>query len=168
MTLQNYISSLSIEKQLKLAVRLAKLALPIWENYAGKNKLAYRDSVVGLKHTVIKDLLKETIDLIEQYPVLDKPDNSDGSEDKILTLYRKFSDPVIALQDSDWELPDEVTQTFYSIYNLIDTIIEGRQIHFSGISFYVSINQVIDALDISETLSSDEIDKILDDIQNEK
>jgi len=163
MTLHDYINTLSKEAQLKLAIRLAKLALPIWDNYAKKNKLAYHESVVGVKHTLIKDLLQETIETIESSSILQNTDIPVENEDKLLLLYRQFSDPVIALQDNDWQLPDEVIQTFYAVYNLIDTIIDSRQIKFSGTSFYVSINQAINALETSETLTFDEINKLLEE-----
>ncbi len=49
-TLQEYIDSLSKEKRFEIAIALAKLTLPIWDKYADKNDLTYRDTVVGLTH----------------------------------------------------------------------------------------------------------------------
>jgi hypothetical protein len=78
----------------------------------------------------------------------------------------QFDDPIIALQDTDWELPNEVQKTFYAVYNLIDTLMGKKKTVFEESSIYVSINQAIDALETSKTLTFDEINKILIDIKN--
>ena len=65
MTLQNFCDSLPEDKKIQLAIRLAKLTMPIWNNYADKHKLSYRDSIVGLKHTIERNMLEETLKEIE-------------------------------------------------------------------------------------------------------
>jgi hypothetical protein len=67
MTFQEFANSLPKEKQFELALKLTKLRLPIWDNFADKNKLSYRDIVVGLTHTVDRKLLQNTIDTVEEY-----------------------------------------------------------------------------------------------------
>ena len=108
MSLQKYIESLSKEKQFSLAIKLAKFALPIWDKFADKNELSYRDSIAGIKHTVDKNLLNDTIVSAENYLRSNKLDFNEGETD----LYKKFIDPIVALQDDDWDLPDEVLKTF--------------------------------------------------------
>ena len=112
MILQDYTNNLPKDKQFNLAIRLTKLAIPIWDNYANKNALTYRDTVVGLTHAVDKHLLLNTIDTVEKHLQINKSDN------KLYNIRRQYADPVVALQDFDWELPEEVQATFYSVYNL--------------------------------------------------
>jgi hypothetical protein len=158
MSLQKFIESLSEENQFRLAIKLAKRALPIWNKFADKTELSYRDSVAGLKHTVDKSLLKDALESVENYL---KNKRSDFSEEET-NLYKKFIDPIVALQDDDWELPDEVLKTFYSVYILIEALIDNEKPVFGNSSLYVSINHSIDALVYSKTLSTDEINGILD------
>jgi hypothetical protein len=160
LTLQKYTDNLPKDKQFDLAIRLTKLALPIWDNYANKNALTYRDTVVGLIHSVDRHLLSNTIDTVEEHLHLNKSDN------KLSNIRRQYDDPVVALQDTDWELPDEVQATFYSVYNLLDACLGKVRTTFEELTIYVSINQAADALMKSKMMTVDEINNILDDIQN--
>ena len=160
LTLQEYIDSLPSDKQFDIAVRLTKLALPIWENYANENELTYRDTVVGLTHLVDKNLLVKTVNTVEQHLHLKK------SSQALSDLRKKLDDPIVALQDTDWELPDEVQKTFYSIFNLLETCLGKMQTTFGESTIYVSINQAVDALETSKQLTFDEIKKILYDEKN--
>ena len=67
MSLQKFIESLSDENQFRLAIKLARRALPIWDKFADKTELTYRDSVAGLKHSVDKNLLRDAVDSVENY-----------------------------------------------------------------------------------------------------
>jgi hypothetical protein len=166
MTLQEFIQSLDVNKQLELTIKLAKLILPVWEKYALNNSLSYYDSVAGLKHSVNKNLLFETIMEIES---CFRADNScallTGNE-KLIKLYKEFQDPVVALQDSDWELYDEAEKCFYSVYNLLEYVICSKQNNNDESTLYVSINQAIDALETSGTMKPDEIKYILQEFKN--
>jgi len=158
MSLQKYIDCLTKENQFKLAIKLARLALPVWDKFADRTELTYMDSVTGSKHTVDKDLLLRVIESIENNLM----DNRFDLNDEETKLYKMFIDPIVALQDNDWELPDEVLKTFYSVYILIEALIDGGKPSFGNSSLYISINHSIDALVYSRTLSSDEINRILD------
>jgi len=168
MSLQKYTGSLPEDKQFKVAIRLARLALSIWQNYADKNTLTYRDTVVGLTHVVDRDLLKNTIDEVEAFLNKNEIKRRIGGKSKLLELRKEFDDPIIALQDNDWELPNEVQKTFYAVYNLIDTLLGKKKTAFNELTIYVSINQLAEALETSDTLTFDEIHIILDGIQNGK
>ena len=166
MTLQKYTDSLSKDGRFKVAIRLTKLALPIWDNYADKNPLTYRDTVVGLTHTLDKKILKDTIDAVETYLNSNKIKKIIGGTSELREIRRQFDDPIVALQDTDWQLPDEVQKTFYAVYNLIDTLLVKEKTVFDESTIYVSINQAADALETSKTLTFDDINQILDDIKN--
>ena len=118
MTLQEYIASLPKGKQFGLAIKLAKLVLPIWANYAEENELSYRDTVVGLRHQVDKALLQNTVEVVETHLSLGKWKKFKDGKRALLKLRVQFDDPVVALQDTDWELPDEVLNTFYAVNEL--------------------------------------------------
>ncbi len=166
MTLKKYSESLPKDIRFKVAIKLIKLALPIWENFADKNQLKYRDTVVGLTHTVDKDILKNSIDAVEIYLNSNKIRKIIGGKSKLIEIRRQFDDPIVALQDADWELPDDVPKIFYSVYNLLDELLGKKKTAFDKSTIYVAINQAIDALDTSETLTVGEINKILDDVRN--
>ncbi len=161
MTLQEYTDSLPKDKQFDLALRLIKLSLPVWNSYAEKNKLSYRDTVVGLTHSVDKKLLQNAIDTVGEYLHLNKLKKFIDGKKELLELRRQFDDPIVALQDTDWELPDEVQKIFYAVYNLIDTLVGKEQTVFGDSTIYVSINQVLNALQTSKMLTVDEIKVIL-------
>lgn len=166
MTLQKYTDTLPKDRQLKLAIQLTRLTLPIWDNYANTNPLTYRDTVVGLTHTVDKKILKDTIDAVERYLNSNKIEQIINGTKELKEISGQFDDPIVALQDTDWELPDEVKKTFYAVYNLIETLLGKEKTVFDESTIYVSINQAIDALETSKSITSGDINKILDDIKN--
>ena len=163
MTLEEYIENLPKDKQFDIAIRLTKLLLPIWDRYADKNKLTYRDTVVGLNHSVDRTLLKNTIDAVEKYISTNLINKVIIKNTDLLSLSRQFSDPIVALQDIDWELPKEVEKTFYAVHNLLDAALGKEMLVFNESTIYVTINQAIDALDSSKTMTKEEIRKVLYD-----
>ena len=158
MTLEEYINSLSKGKQFNIAIRLTRLALTIWNKYADKNKLAYRDTVVGLHHSVDKNLLKNTINTVEKYISTSK---AAIKNTELLPLSKQFSDPIVALQDTDWELPNEVVLTFYAVYNLLNSALGEERKAASETIIYIAINQAIAALESSKLLTEAEIREVL-------
>jgi hypothetical protein len=168
MTLEERINSLPKVKQFDIAIRLTKLALPIWDKYAEKTELSYRDTVVGLQHSVDKALLKNTIDKVEKYISTNILNKAIIKNSDLLSLNRRFSDPIVALQDTDWELPTEVERIFYAVHNLLDAALGKEKTAFNEATIYVTINQAIDALDCSKTMSEGEIRKIIYENKNGK
>lgn len=162
MAFKDVLDRLTKDKQQNLAIILIKLALPIWNQYADKNELTYRDTVVGLHHEVNRKLLTACVTASEEYL------NSRFSErflrkrkEKILFFYNELREPVVALQDCDWELPYEVEKTLYAVYNLICSLLGEENTVFNEPTIYVSINQAVDALTKSHALKFDEINEIL-------
>ena len=157
MTLQEHITALASDKQFSLAISLTKLAVPIWENYVIGNELVYRDTVVGLIHKVDKSLLTKTITAVEEYL------RSKKSKQLLFNLRTQYDDPIVALQDMDWDLPGEVQKTFYSVFNLLEACLGETETILGELTIYVSINQAIDALETSKTLTFEEIRVLLYD-----
>ena len=165
MSLQKHIDALSKRAQFKLAIRLARIAMPIWENYTEKNRLFYIDSVVGLTHSIDKRLLQNTISAIEIYLYQNGFMRFISGKSDLIKLRREFDEPVSALQDMDWELPDLVAKTFYGIYNMIDSLIGKERTVFNEPTIYVAVNQLADALESSKLLTFDELNQILKEIK---
>ena len=163
MTLEEHIDNLPKDKQFDIAIRLTRLALPIWNKYAKKNELTYHDTVVGLQHSVNRTLLKNTIDAVEKYISTNIIGKAIMKNTALISLSRQFSDPIVALQDLDWELPNEIKKTFYSVHNLLDSVLGKEKTVFNEKTIYVTINQAIDALLSSKLMTEKEIRKILYD-----
>ena len=158
-----HVGNLPEIKQFQLALRFIKLALPIWEKYSRENELSYRDTVVGLSHKVDRKLLMNSVLAIENYHQLSKLGKLINGKKDLMRLRVQFDDPVVALQDNDWVLPDEISKVFYSVYNLMGvTINKGKGIRESLI--YISINQSIVALVSSGSQTYDQINLILQEI----
>jgi len=166
MTVQEFIDSLPKEEQFQVAIHLAKKCLLIWNHYARESQLSYRDSVVGLSHTVDQQLLQNTIEMVEEYLRLNDSAKLLDGKKKLLEIRGRFEDPTVALQDTDWELPDQVQKVFYAVYNLIEAALGKDRTVFGELTIYVSINQAVDALESSNTLTIDQIKSILQETKN--
>jgi len=163
MTLEQLCETLSEDEQIRLAIELITISFPIWKEFAQSNTLSYRDTVVGLKHNVPKELLEDTIREIENYLSTSAMIRKAKHQQNLLKLFSYYRDPVVALQDIDWEFPYIPERIFYSVYNLIRSIVEEKLKVFT---ISVSINQAIDAIQNAGLLTDDQIRQILDKAQN--
>jgi hypothetical protein len=142
MDLESWCRSLPEAELLNLALRLCNKALPIWDEYCEENKPEYVDTVVGMFHKVDPGFLKRISLYIETYI---EPHSPGSLDEGLKKLEDEFTDPIIALQDQDWDLPDAVRLTFYAFYNLVCGVKEKYSV-FNELSNYVSVNQALDAL----------------------
>src|SRR5688572_14485984 len=98
MTLIKYVTSLDNVTQHRLAITLLEKAIPIWDQFASEHSLEYSDSIVGMSHVIAKDILSRALEVIK-----------DGSTHKNSMAMKKirheFMEPMVALQDDDWQLP---------------------------------------------------------------
>jgi hypothetical protein len=155
--LKEYCCSLNENQLLKLAIKLCDKALFIWDDYASNHGLSYRDSVVGLSHTIRPQLLADAIGFCKMssfYKLLHK-----GEFDK---LFWEFREPIVAMQDLDWELPYPVERTFYAVNNLLGGHQEKVTV-FDELTYYVAVNQAVDALAENGTMEIEEIRKLIYD-----
>jgi hypothetical protein len=163
MTLQEYVDSLPEKLQFSLAIKLTKLVLPIWDKFAENNGTTYRDTVVGLTHSVRSDLLRNTVLSVEKYNNANwllKPVIKHAA---LKYLANEFSEPIVALQDADWKLPNTVLMSFYSIYNLLDAALGRQKTVFDETTIYITINQAISALESSQACTIEEIKDLVYD-----
>lgn len=159
--LQDYIGTLSEQEQCELAIKLIETAMPLWEEYAIKHPLSYVDSATGTSHEVEKDLLAKAILMVEKSKGHPKWQKLIDPNDSILSLRRRFDDPILALQDEDWVLPYPVQRIFYSVFNLLEWSIGDTQGSFGESVIYVAINQALDAIDKSGIATNSELRNII-------
>ena len=105
------------------------------------------------------------LDAVEAYCQLNLVGKMIGGKRSLLKLRSEFDEPIVALQDGDWELPDVVVSTFYGVYNMIDALTGKEQTVFNESTIYVSVNQLADALDSSKTMGFNDINRILDEVK---
>jgi hypothetical protein len=157
MTLRKFIDSLPKNKQFELAIELIKKGLSVWEEYATDERLTYNDTVVGMRHTIDKKLLKRTVDSVDAFIKKQQFGREEMTKKKLAALNEEFLEPIAALQDLDWKVPHEIERIFYAVYNLYNA---GKGIEitvFGETSIYVAINQAIDALESSGHMSFEEL-----------
>lgn len=97
------------DDRLSCLVVACEPALVVWLTYALRVRPEYMDSVVGIHHVVDLDLPTRALDEVRRRH--DPPD--------VAVTQRAYLEPIVALQDSDWELPDErLLYAYYAVYNL--------------------------------------------------
>jgi hypothetical protein len=162
MNLQEFCKYISAVKEFNMAIKFAFIALPVWDNYCKNNSPCYTDSITGLIHKVDSNLLINTLNESLAY-------FSDAEKSNRLSeLYKNFDDPVIALQDMDWDLPDEVERIFYSVYNIARGLLSEVDNENDQLIFYVAINQAIDVIESEGILTERQIRDILDEFKKAK
>jgi hypothetical protein len=155
MDFKEYCNSLPKERLSALAIKLCDKACPIWTDYCKIGGLTYRDTVVGLLHTIQENLLSDTLELCNRLQI-----NSDLFDNEYTILKDEFLEPVTALQDDDWELPYPVEKVFYAVYNLLLGFKQQRSLN-NDLFHYVSANQAGDALIKTGLMTSDEIKEFI-------
>lgn len=73
----------------------------------------------------------------------------------------QFSDPIIALQDDDWNLPKDVENVFYGVYNILNAALGEEMTIFGESTIYISINQALTALDFSGQIATEELEAMM-------
>ena len=96
------------------ALKLIEKMLPHWDQYAAeKYSLFYVDSVVGMHHKVKPDIINRTFEIGMKSLM------EDLTAAELIAIFDEYGDPIIAIQDMDWELPAEIEWLFFSAYNMM-------------------------------------------------
>lgn len=157
MGLKEYTESLTENKRILLAVELIERLLPIWNEFSNKRKnIEYVDTVVGMAHSVDKKIIELTINLVKKWI------NGDVDNLEKALLNEWYSDPIVALQDLDWEIPENIQLIFYSAHNLLGKINGETKTIFGDEQLYLVINQSIDAILKSGLMSDNQIKELLE------
>lgn len=120
-------------QQKRLHLRLCERALEVWTAYAAEQgPIVYVDSVVGIRHTV-----EAEIPGLALAAARDERDTYD--------LDYRYTEPIVALQDTDLELPGGVELAYYALYNLFRKYALG-----ADVDGWLVVNQALSALDETE------------------
>jgi hypothetical protein len=91
-------------------------ALVVWLTWATREKPVYIDTVVGMRHEVDLDLPVRALEQVRQRHAKPNPDE----------IIHAYVEPIVALQDSDWEMPGNLELAYYAIYNLHRLVYEPQ------------------------------------------
>ena len=98
--------ALDSQRKRQVHFLLCRHALDVWEAYAQTHSpIIYRDSAVGMSHTVDEAL----------------PQNAFASSSvgrDLSSVDERYSEPIVAMQDGDLEFPERVHYAYCAIYNL--------------------------------------------------
>ncbi|MGB1269692.1 MAG: hypothetical protein ACPG45_08120 [Flavobacteriaceae bacterium] len=161
MPLTEIVNSLEKKTQIDLAIELIEIGLPIWESYNSENRIEYTDSVVGMYHKVNKNLIEKSIKLLKKINRQNNFLTNKINAFKIKSLHDEIREPVVAREDDDFEIPEEVELILYSTSNLIEYAMGKTHNSLNENLAYISINQSIDAITKSKIKTFDQINEIL-------
>jgi hypothetical protein len=177
--LDAFCNSISDEAQLRTALALAKLALPVWEDYFSKNPTAIDqvNALIGDTNRVNGGL--EKIDI--QFPrrAIEKIERSlalakEHSPDKPIPVMKSDAtlSPMLAtcmqpLTNKQWDntLNQSTRLVFTSVFNILVWLLYRRYTDQHETHIYVAINQSADVLLREQLKSVQEIDTILNDFK---
>ena len=153
-------TGISNDAQLQLAIELAEKALPVWEQYAAKGILVYKENANESGYHVNKDLLYNSLTYLKSnFTLLTTPGKMVLTG---LTKYQnEFIGPVMALADGYWKLPYAVKKVFYAVYQILKGILNynEQEVNFD---FSHSITDSLDAIDIADLLTEKQVREILE------
>lgn len=93
------------ERQKQIHFSLCEEALKVWEAYSkNRPRIRYVDSVVGMRHKVDIHLPHDALCSAQA-----RTDLADVEE--------RYSEPIVAMQDSDLKFPRPIEFAYYAIYN---------------------------------------------------
>lgn len=131
---------LSYGKQKEVQLYLCELAYKVWLSHIKDNKIeGYTESVTASFQEVDQLLPLDAIEAVRL-----------GKDTK--DVYRRYLEPIVAMQDSDFSLPSKIEYAYYSIYNLYNYYI-SKKLDDS----WLIINQALSALGDKESVENLEI-----------
>jgi len=180
--LDTFCSSISDEAQLRIAITLGKLALPVWEDYFTKNPTAVDqvNALIGDANRVNGAL--EKIDIEFPKRAIEKIERSlaaakEKSADRPVPIMKSDAalSPMLAtcmqpLKNPQWDntLNQSTRLVFTSVFNMLAWILYRRKTDFNETHIYVAINQGADVL-LRETIRSERnINVILNEYEQHK
>jgi hypothetical protein len=148
-TLEELMKGLPKEGQMAMAIHFAELALPIWTEFAAQDSLTYIDGVVGMQHVISATLPMEVLTLMKAEAAQPGHRLTEAGAAALKALSHEFVEPIVALQDDDWDLPEHVKLIFYAHSNLLEYLNGHTIFHDKESALYVVVNQAMDGLEKS-------------------
>ena len=144
--LANEFFALSPEQRRSVHFTLCEYALGKWNLYAKvQNKIEYVETVTGTRQEVDKQLPLDSFASALQ-----------GID--LLNVAERYLEPIVALQDDDLTLPENITFAYYAIYNLFKKYVKKEVV-----DDWLIVNQALSTEDDSEawvTLLNDAIQRV--------
>ena len=179
--LDDYCSTLSDEAQLKIALRLANMALPVWENYHKENIIAMikvneligdKNRISGAAEKLDATFLRRALEKIQRSLDLAKEKSSTWPVAQMksdATLSPMLATIMQPLTNAEWDglLPQSMKLTYTMVFNILIWILKRRRTPDNETHIYVAINQAADVLMRESIKSTDEINKILSEYKSE-
>ncbi len=157
MSLKEYTAALTEKQRFNLAIELIEQLLPIWNDFSSNKKnLEYVDTVVAMYHSVDKEIIERTTKLAKKWI------DNESDKKELQRLNNWFSDPIVALQDFDWEIPENIQLIFYSAHNLLGKLNGETKTIFGDEQLYLAINQAIDSIIKSGLMTENEIKELME------
>jgi hypothetical protein len=160
-TLEELMQGLPIRRQLEAAVHFAALGLPIWEEFAAQDALTYIDGVVGVQHTISATLPARVHAIAQRHLAGDPSLDSEEGQATLKVLKHEFIEPIVALQDDDWDLPEPVKLIFYAHSNLLEHLSGAVESVFGESLLYVTVNQAVDGIEKSGKMTMAQLREVL-------
>jgi hypothetical protein len=180
--LDEYCRTLSDEAQLRIALRFANAALPIWESYhqAAPVAIIKVNELIGEQNRITNastsidiGFLKRTLDKIQRS--LDAANSQRGQR----PLPQMKGDPTLLpalltimqpVTNPEWDglLPQSVKLVYTSAFNILTWILKRRRTPGNETHIYVAINQSADALMRESVMTVEQIQKVLDEYQSQQ
>lgn len=179
--LDEFLQTLSNEAQLKIALRLSRLALPIWQKYFAVNpgKLAEVNTLVTDSNRVAgayKEIGldfpgKALAELEKAYEAArgrsERPASVMKEHVPLTPILYTFLGP---LTNHRWDntLPSSVHLVFTAVWNIFTWLLYRERNDAGETHIYVAVNQAADALNREAIMSFDEINAILMEYKDEQ
>ncbi|HUZ58581.1 MAG TPA: hypothetical protein VMU83_07355 [Hanamia sp.] len=143
-------TALDKNQSLDLAFTLSKKALVLWDNFNFQDEI--KDKLNAIK-ALPGIALKEIDDVIDKR-------NESFDEERLTNIFTLFVTPVLQIRDGNLKLPYVVKSTFLSVFNILKGILSSNDKSNALDCFSLSISRSLDAITISNILTSEEISKL--------
>ena len=125
-TLANQFLALSPEQRKAAQVLLAEHALTKWiAHVSSKGHMQYREMVAGTTQVVDKSLPEDALESV-------RIGRDSGN------VRERYKEPITAIRDEDFQLPDPIEFAYYAIYNLFEKYVAQKPV-----DDWVIVNQAI-------------------------
>jgi hypothetical protein len=179
--LDKFCATLTNEAQLKIAIRLTRLALPVWQNHfvSKPDDLARLNALVtektripGALREIRADLPEDAVnEIASSLELAEKVGPFDiarlQENPKLMPLLYTFTGP---LSQNAWDatLPRSVRLVFTAVWNILTWILHREHNAEGETHIYLAINQAADVLMSEHLCDVDELNKMLAEYKNEK
>ncbi|MBC7542734.1 MAG: hypothetical protein H7338_08385 [Candidatus Sericytochromatia bacterium] len=133
----DFLAGIPYAQRVRCCLAAAELALPVWEMGLHDQDLRYRDSVVGMGHVADRTLPGQALAYVRYCYEAGRF----GRDEGISTAY---AEPIAALQDDGWSLPEPRLLAYYAAFNAYE--MSWKPLRAGANQGAVAVDQAISAL----------------------